>query len=77
MAKVNFDELKLDEDHNILREKETDKPKARKPDEEKVTAHIKVYLKPREKEQLKNIAGRNYSAFVRDVLIEHGYIKDD
>ena len=77
-GKVNFDDLTLDEDQNILNEEIRPKiKKVRKPDGEKLTAQIRVNLKPREKEQLEKIAGWNFSAFVRDILIKHGYIKGD
>lgn len=70
--KIDFGALNnIDEDHHIL--KDTEKSQ-RKSDAEKLTAQIKVNLKQREKKQLEKVAGRNMSAFVRDVLIEQGII---
>jgi len=74
MGKINFEELELHEEQNILKTKAGIVGNARKADTEKLSAQVKVNLKPREKKQLERQAGRNMSAFIRDVLIEQGYI---
>jgi hypothetical protein len=76
VKKINFDELNADKNHQVLKKmaKGSAKEKERKPEDEKLTAQVKVNLKPREKKQLEKIAGRNLSAFVREVLLKEGSI---
>ena len=72
--KINFEELSLSENSDTLKIKAGIIGNARKSDDEKLNAQIKVNLKKREKKQLERQAGKNMSAFIRDVLIEQGYI---
>jgi len=72
--KINFEELSITGNQDILKKKAGIIGNARKADEEKLNAQIKVNLKIREKKQLERQAGKNMSAFIREVLIEQGYI---
>ncbi len=84
--KINFDELSLDKDQGVLealaqkddtskKNKKIKKSAIKTVKKENYTEQIKVALTFQQKKELGNKAGYNISAFVRNILIKHGYIK--